>query len=124
MSMMGEMRYFLGLQVSQIIDGIFICQSKYVRDLLKKYVHEDSAPAKTPMPTATKLDPDESGKKFDITNYRGMIGSLLYLTASRLEIMFLTCLCARFQVDLRESHLIVVKGIFRYLKGTPHIGIW
>ena len=124
MSMMGELSYFLGLQVSQKIDGIFICQSKYVRELLKKYGLEDSAPAKTPMPTASKLDQDESGKKVDISSYRGMIGSLLYLTASRPDIMFSTCLCARFQADPKESHLIVVKRIFRYLKGTPNLGIW
>ena len=73
MSMMGEMSYFLGLQVSQRTDGIFIYQSKYVRDLLKKYGLEDSAPAKTPMPKATKLDQDASGKKVDISSYRGMI---------------------------------------------------
>ena len=124
MSMMGELNFFLGLQVSQKPDGIFICQTKYVRDLLKKYKMEDSTPAKTPMATATKLDQDESGKKVDITHYRGMIGSLLYLTASRPDIMFATCLCARFQADPKESHLIAVKRIFRYLKGTPNLGIW
>ena len=124
MSMMGELSFFLGLQVNQRKDGIFICQSKYIRDLLKKYHLEDSSPAKTPMPTATKLDKDETGKKVDITGYRGMIGSLLYLTASRPDIMFATCLCARFQSDPRESHLIAVKRIFRYLKGTPNLGIW
>ena len=76
------------------------------------------------MATATKLDQDKSGKKVDISSYRGMIGSLLYLTASRPDIMFATCLCARFQADPKESHLIVVKRIFRYLKGTPGLGIW
>ncbi|XP_074342209.1 putative mitochondrial protein AtMg00240 [Apium graveolens] len=85
---------------------------------------EDSTPAKTPMATVTILDQDESGKKVDITHYRGMIGSLLYLTASRPDIMFATCLCARFQADPKESHLIAVKRIFRYLKGTPNLGIW
>jgi hypothetical protein len=124
MSMMGELTYFLGLQVSQRKDGIFICQTKYIKDLLKKYGLEDSAPAKTPMPTATKLDEDKSGKSVDITSYRGMIGSLLYLTASRPDIMFSTCLCARFQANPKESHLIAVKRIFRYLKGTPNLGIW
>ena len=124
MSMMGELTYFLGLQVNQKDDSIFICQSNYIRDLLKKYHLEDASSAKTPMPTATKLDQDESGKKVDITSYRGMIGSLLYLTASRPDIMFSTCLCARFQSDPRESHLIVVKRIFRYLKGSPTLGIW
>ena len=82
MSMMRELSYFLGLEVSQRTDGIFICHSKYVRDLLKKYGPEDSAPApapaKTPMPTSTKLNQDESGRKVDISSYRGMIGSLLY----------------------------------------------
>ena len=124
MSMMGELNFLLGLQVYQKSEGIFICQTKYIRDLLKKYVMEDSTPAKTPMATATKLDQDKSGKKVDITLYRGMIGSLLYLTASRPDIMFATCLCARFQADPKESHLIAVKRIFRYLKGTPNLGIW
>ena len=124
MSMMGELSFFLGLQVIQKPDGIFICQSKYIKDLLKKYGMEEASPAKTPMPTAVKLDQDKSGKSVDITKYRGMIGSLLYLTASRPDIMFATCLCARFQADPKESHLIAVKRIFRYLKGTPNLGIW
>ena len=121
---MGELTYFLGLQVSQRNDEIFICQSKYLRYLLKKYGLEDASTAKTPMPTATKLDQDDPGKGVGITSYRGMIGSLLYLTASRPNIMFSTCLCARFQVNPKESHLIAVKGIFKYLKGTPNLGIW
>ena len=124
MSMMGELTYFLGLQVSQRNDGIFICQSKYLRDLLKKYGLEDASTAKTPMATATKLDQDDPSKCGDITSYRGMIGSLLYLTASRPDIMFSTCLCARFQANPKESHLIAVKRIFKYLKGTPNLGIW
>ena len=124
MSMMGELTYFLGLQVSQRNDGIFICQFKYLRDLLKKYGLEDASTAKTPMATATKLDQDDPGKTVDITSYRGMIGSLLYLTASRPDIMFSTFLCARFQANPKESHLIAVKRIFKYLKGTPNLGIW
>ena len=76
------------------------------------------------MATATKLDSDPKGKSIDNTSYRGMIGSLLYLTASRPDIMFSTCLCARFQSDPKESHLIAVKRIFRYLKGTPNLGLW
>ena len=76
------------------------------------------------MATATKLDHDDPGKCVDITSYRGMIGSLLYLTTSRPDIMFSTCLYARFQANPKESHLIVVKQIFKYLKGTPNLGIW
>jgi len=75
------------------------------------------------MATATKLDKD-TGSSVDITNYRGMIGSLLYLTASRPDIMYATCLCARFQADPREPHLIAVKRIFKYLKGTTDLGLW
>ncbi|KAK1378453.1 hypothetical protein POM88_025197 [Heracleum sosnowskyi] len=79
MSMMGEMSYFLGLQVKQTDEGIFINQSKYTRNLLKKFNMQDSNTANTPMATATKLDSKE-GIEVDITSYRGMIGSLLYLT--------------------------------------------
>ena len=113
MSMMGELAYFLGLQVRQRNDGIFIFQSKYVKDLLKKYGLEDASTAKTPMATTMKLYHDDPGKCVDITSYRGMIGSLLYHTASRPDIMFATCLCARFQANPKESHLIVVKHIFK-----------
>ena len=124
MSMMGELNFFLGLQVKQAANGIFISQTKYVNELLKKFHFQDASNAKTPMPTSTKLDADLKGTKIDITNYRGMIGSLLYLTASRPDIMFATCLCARFQADPRESHLTAVKRIFRYLKGNPNLGLW
>ncbi|XP_050233190.1 secreted RxLR effector protein 161-like [Mercurialis annua] len=76
------------------------------------------------MSTTKKLEKDESGKCIDITMYRGMIGSLLYLTASRPDIMFSVCLCARFQVCPKESHLHAVKRIFKYLHGTLNLGIW
>ena len=124
MSMMGELNYFLGLQVKQVQNGIFISQTKYIFDLLKKFDLVECSPAKTPMPTATKLELNTKEKCVDISSYRGMVGSLLYLTASRPDIMFATCLCARFQADPRESHLIAIKRIFRYLKGTPNLGIW
>ncbi|KAK1387877.1 hypothetical protein POM88_016055 [Heracleum sosnowskyi] len=124
MSMMGELSFFLGLQVLQKDDGIFICQAKYVKELLKKFNLEDSSPAKTPISTSTSLDLDSKGKKVDSSAYRGMVGSLLYLTASRPDIMFATCLCARFQADPKESHLVAIKRIFRYLKGTPNVGLW
>ncbi|KAL8155216.1 hypothetical protein AgCh_000556 [Apium graveolens] len=123
MSMMGELSYFLGLQVKQNEEGIFICQTKYTRNLLKKFGMQDCSSASTPMATATKLDKD-TGKSVDITDYRGMIGSLLYLTASRPDIMYATCLCARFQAYPREPHLTAVKRIFKYLKGTADMGLW
>ncbi|KAL8115181.1 hypothetical protein AgCh_021856 [Apium graveolens] len=123
MSMMGELSYFLGLQVKKNEEGTFICQTKYTRNLLKKFGMQDCSSASTPMATATKLDKD-TGKSVDITDYRGMIGSLLYLTASRPDIMYATCLCARFQADPREPHLTAVKRIFKYLKGTAALGLW
>ncbi|GKA28358.1 hypothetical protein Tco_0714526 [Tanacetum coccineum] len=92
--------------------------------MLKKSGLEDSKPMKTPMSTETKLTKDEEGKSVDNTKYRGMIGSLLYLTESRLDIMFSVCLCARFQEDLKTSHLEAVKRIFQYIKGTTHLGLW
>ncbi|KAL8091441.1 hypothetical protein AgCh_033890 [Apium graveolens] len=123
MSMMEELSYFLGLQVKQNEEDTFICQSKYTRNLLKKFGMQDCSSASTPMATATKLDKD-IGTSVDITNYRGMIGSLLYLTASRTDIMYATCLCARFQADPREPHFTAVKRIFKYLKGTTDLGLW
>ncbi|KAJ9541354.1 hypothetical protein OSB04_027860 [Centaurea solstitialis] len=124
MSMMGELTYFLGLQIKQSEKGIFINQGKYVLDMLKKFDLTSCTPMKTPMATPLSLDEDSKGKPGDVTLYRGMIGSLLYLTASRPDIMYSTCLCARYQAEPKESHLTAVKRIFRYLKGTPNLGLW
>ncbi|KAI3758119.1 hypothetical protein L6452_05669 [Arctium lappa] len=79
---------------------------------------------KNPMATGSKLHADLEGKSVECKLYREMIGSLLYLTASRPDIMFATCLCARFQANPKESHLYAVKRIFRYLKGTKNLGLW
>ncbi|KAH9767789.1 hypothetical protein KPL71_011399 [Citrus sinensis] len=124
MSMMGELKYFLGLQIKQNEEGIFINQAKYVRDLLKRFGYDNGTAKSTPMSTTIKLDKDEKGKEVDIKTYRGMIGSLLYLTASRPDIMFSVCLCARFQSCPKESHMLAVKRIFRYLIGTINLGLW
>ncbi|GJZ94894.1 retrovirus-related pol polyprotein from transposon TNT 1-94 [Tanacetum coccineum] len=117
MSMMGELNFFLGLQIKQFEDGIFFNQSKYVKEMLKKFGLENTKPIKTPMSSETKLTRNEEGEPIDDTKYRGMIGSLLYLTASRPDIMFCVCLCARFQETHKTSHLEAVKRIFRYIKG-------
>ncbi|GAU50365.1 hypothetical protein TSUD_284630 [Trifolium subterraneum] len=124
MSMMGELGFFLGLQIKQQEDGIFISQEKYVNDLLKKYKMNEAKIMSTPMHPSTSLDKDEKGKDVSENEYRGMIGSLLYLTASRPDIVFAVGLCARFQTSPKESHLIAVKRIFRYLVGTPDVGLW
>ena len=96
MSMMGELKFFLGLQIRQCSSGIFINQAKYTKDLLKRFGMNGAKASKTPMSTTIKLDKDENGKSIDEKKYRGMIGSLLYLTASRPDIMFAVCMCARF----------------------------
>ena len=115
MSMMGELKFFLGLQIKQTNGGIFLNQSKYVKNLLKRFGLENAKAFGTLMSPSIKLDKDEKGNLVDVKLYRGMIGSLLYLTASRPDIMFSVCLCARFQSCLKESHLIALKRIFRYL---------
>ncbi|XP_019160754.1 PREDICTED: uncharacterized protein LOC109157309, partial [Ipomoea nil] len=124
MSMMGELNYFLGLQVKQLEEGIFINQAKYTRDLIKKFGIDGKSSVKIPMSTSQKLDKDDEGKDVDQTMYRRMIGSLLYLTASRPDISYSVGICARFQSKPKESHLIATKKIIRYLKGTINVGLW
>ena len=123
MSIMGGLTFFLGLQVKQTKDDTFINQAKYVKDLLKRFGLETSKPYSTPMSTSIKLDKDEWGKCVDFKLYRSMIGSLLYLTTSRPDIMFNVCLCARYQSCTKESHLLAVKRIFRYFKDTLSLGL-
>ncbi|XP_028196458.1 uncharacterized protein LOC114381380, partial [Glycine soja] len=124
MSMMGELKYFLGLQIKQTQEGIFINQSKYCKELIKRFGMDSAKHMSTPMSTNCYLDKDESGQSIDIKQYRGMIGSLLYLSASRPDIMFSVCMCARFQSNPKQSHLSAVKRIMRYLLGTINLGLW
>ncbi|GJT23494.1 putative ribonuclease H-like domain-containing protein [Tanacetum coccineum] len=113
-----------GLQVKQKDDGIFISQDKYVADILKKFDFATVKTASTPIETNKALLKDEEAEDVDVHLYRSMIGSLMYLTASRPDIMFAVCACARFQVTPKVSHLHAVKRIFRYLKGQPKLGLW
>jgi hypothetical protein len=122
MSMMGELKYFLRFQVKQLQEGTFISQTKYIQDILNKFGMKDAKPIKTPMGTNGHLD--TGGKSIDQKVYRSMIGSLLYLCASRPYIMLSVCMCARFQADPKEVHLRVVKRIMRYLVYTPKFGLW
>lgn len=101
--LMGELRYLLGLQGKQTGGDIFINQTKYTTNFLKSVNMQDSATTSTLMTTATKLDLNY-GESVDITNYKGIIGSILYFTASRPNIMYATFLCAIFQVDPKEPH--------------------
>ncbi|GKC15109.1 putative ribonuclease H-like domain-containing protein [Tanacetum coccineum] len=124
MSSMGELTFFLGLQVTQKDDGIFISQDKYVDEILKKFGFSTMKTTSTPMETSKPLLKDAEAEDVDVHLYRSMIGSLMYLTASRPDIMFVVCACARFQVTPKVSHLHAVKRIFRYLKGQPKLGLW
>ncbi|GJT53016.1 hypothetical protein Tco_0988070 [Tanacetum coccineum] len=109
--MMGELTYFLRLQIKQDNKGISICQEQYTRNLLKKCEISDSSSVKTPMVPPNNLGPDLAGKPVNKTSYRGMIGSLMYLTTKRPDIQFSIVLCARYQSNPKESHLTVVKRI-------------
>ncbi|GJV58773.1 putative ribonuclease H-like domain-containing protein, partial [Tanacetum coccineum] len=120
-SSMGELIFFLGLQVKQKTDVIFISQDKYVADMLKKFDLASVKTAITPMETKMALTKDE---EVDVHLYRSMISSLMYLIASRPDIMFAVCACSRFQVTPKTSHLNAVKRIFKYLKGKPNLGLW
>nr|GEU94114.1 hypothetical protein [Tanacetum cinerariifolium] len=124
MSMMGKNSFFLGPQISQSPGGIFINQSKYALESLKKYGFESCDPVDTPMVEKSKLDEDKEGKVVDPSHYRGMIGTLLYLIASRTDLQFTICMCVRYQARPIEKHLHAVKRIFRYLRETVNRGLW
>jgi hypothetical protein len=124
MSMMGELKYFPGFQINQLKDATFISQTKYTFDLLKKFDMDKAKPIKTPMGTNGHLDLDMGDKSVDQKVYRSMIGLLLYLDASRPDIMLSACMCVRFQVAPKECHLRAIKRIMRYLVLTPYLGLW
>nr|GEW23413.1 uncharacterized mitochondrial protein AtMg00810-like [Tanacetum cinerariifolium] len=124
MSMMGKISFFLGLQIYQSLRGIFINQSKYALESLKNYGFKSCDPVDTLMVEKSKLDEDKEGKAIDPSHYRGMIGTLLYLTASRPDLQFAICMWARYQARPTENHVHAVKRIFRYLRGTVHQGLW
>ncbi|KAI3807773.1 hypothetical protein L1987_23707 [Smallanthus sonchifolius] len=124
MNSMGELNFFLGLQVKQVPKGIFISQSKYVKSISERFKLADCSAARTLIQVHHQLSPKKNGQDTYQHQYRAMIGSLMYLTASRPDIMFAVCLCARFQAAPKTSHLQAVKIIFRYLKGAPRLGLW
>jgi len=124
MSMIGEPSYFLGLQIKQLKNGTFVSQSKYIKDMLKKFGMDDANSISTPMGTNGSLDSDTSGNIVHQKLYRSIIGSLLYVIASRSDVMFSVSMCARFQASQRESHLKATKRILRYLKHIQNVGLW
>nr|XP_016458408.1 PREDICTED: uncharacterized mitochondrial protein AtMg00810-like [Nicotiana tabacum] len=121
---MGELTFFLGLQIQQTEEGTFICQTKYAKELIQKFGMNIAKSIGTPMSPAKNLDKDEQVTPVNETKYRGMIGLLLHLIASQPNIMFGVCKCARFQSAPKESHFTAVKRIIRYLIGNVSHGLW
>ena len=124
MSMVGEVTFFLGLQVKQNKEGIFISQEKYARNIVKKFGLDSKKHASTPMSLSTNLNVDSSRVEVSPTLYRSIIGSLLCLIASRPDIAFSVGVYARYQAAPKESHLTAVKRIIRYINGTPDYRLW
>jgi hypothetical protein len=124
MSLLGELSFFLGLQICQRNTCIFISQTKYIREMLKRFGMEDCKPVNTPMQTSCKFSKDDDSKDADQRQYRSMIDSLLYVTSSRPDVMQEVGHATRFQAAPKESHVMAVKRIFRYLKGTKEFGLW
>ncbi|XP_059658785.1 secreted RxLR effector protein 161-like [Cornus florida] len=118
MSMVSELTFFLGLQVKQLDEGNFISQLKFVKELVKKFGLKDSKHVQTLFSTSSKLDRDSDPNKVDPSLYRSMIGNLLYMAASRLNISFSVGVCTRYQADPRERHVLAVKCIIRYVNST------
>ena len=124
MSMIGELTHFLGLQIRQQDSGIFLSQSKYAKNLMKKFGLESASSVRTPMSPNVKLTVDLLGKSVDSSLYRSMIGSILYLTANRPDISYSVGVCARYQANPKESYMIVLKRIIKYVKTTADFGVW
>jgi hypothetical protein len=124
MSLLGELSFFLGLQICQRNQGIFVSQTNYIREMIKRFGMEDCKLVTTPMQTSCKLIKDDDSKSTDQRKYRSMIGSLLYVTASRPDVMQAVGQVARFQETPKESNVLAVKRIFRYLKRMEEFGLW
>ncbi|GAA0175306.1 hypothetical protein LIER_28500 [Lithospermum erythrorhizon] len=123
MSMIGELKYFLGFQINQMEDSIFILQAKYAKNIVKKFGLETAKSKRTPIATHVKVTKNEDGKSVDISIYRSMIGSLIHLITSRPDIAHYVGVYERYQVDPKESHLNLVKRILMYIQGTFNHGL-
>ncbi|KAA0042298.1 gag-pol polyprotein [Cucumis melo var. makuwa] len=122
-SMVGEFSCFLGLQIKQKNDGIFISQEKYARNMVKKFGLEQARNKRTPAATHVILTKDTKGAKVDHKLYKSIVGSLLYLTANRPDIAYAIGICARYQADPHITHLEAVKRILKYVHGTSDFGM-
>jgi hypothetical protein len=124
MTDLGIMKYFLGIEVNQSTKGIFVCQQKYAADIIKRFRMEGCNPVETPIPLGTKLSKNDEGPTVDSTLYKILVGSLLYLTATMLDIMYAASLVSRFMEFSKDSHWKMAKRILRYVAGTLNFGLW
>ncbi|GJS09448.1 retrovirus-related pol polyprotein from transposon TNT 1-94 [Tanacetum coccineum] len=124
MNKLGDLKSILNLQITQVDNGIFISESKYLRSCLKRFDLENAKSIKTPMSIDLKLTLDKDRVSVDSSKYRCMIGCLPYIIDYRPDIMFSVSLCARFQENPKESHMDTVLWIFRYIKNTQYMGLW
>ncbi|XP_031258739.1 uncharacterized protein LOC116116829 [Pistacia vera] len=124
MTDLGEMTYFLGMEINQSADGIFVCQRKYANEILKKFNMENCNPVSTPLVQNQKLCREDGASKVDESMYRNLVGCLLYLTTTRLDLMYASSLLSRFMNEPREIHFRAAKRVLRYIKGSADLGIW
>ena len=124
MIMVGELNFFLELQIRQLKDDIFLSQSKYARELMKKFGLHSTMYFRTPMSTTTKLYNDSFRRDVEKKFYGSIIESLLYLTTSHPNISFSMGACVKYQLNPKESHLTSIKRIIQYISGTLHYGLW
>ena len=124
MSMFGEIKFFVGLQVDEMKYGIYITQSKSIKEILKKFGFVDSKLVSTPMVITLKLSKNDDSTEVNQTPYRSMIGKLQYVVHNRPAIALVVGIVARFSANLRENHLMAMKRIMRYLKGIKEFGLY
>lgn len=123
MTDLGKMRFFLGIEVLQMDDGIYVCQRKYAQEILKRFGMEECNAVKNPIVPGFKIDKNEGGVKVDETYYKQIVGSLMYITTTRPDLMFIVSFIGRFMARPTEVHLLAAKRALRYLKGTIDYGI-
>ncbi|PKI56466.1 hypothetical protein CRG98_023104 [Punica granatum] len=123
MTDLGDMSYFLGMKVQQKKNEAFICQKKYLREILKKFKMEECKSALTPMNLKEKLKKDDGSDATDASRYRSLIGCLMYLTATRPNILLVVSVLSRYLSCASENHMVAAKRVVRYLKGTPSFGV-
>ncbi|XP_019433125.1 PREDICTED: uncharacterized protein LOC109340021 [Lupinus angustifolius] len=124
MTDLGKMKYFIDIEVVQTTTGIFIGQKKYAQEILERFHMENCNPVRTPIEPGLKLSSDLDGERVDITYFKQIVGSLMHLTATRPDIMYVVCLISRYMERATELHLRIAKRVLRYLKGTTDFGIF